>query len=566
MEIQEDNLNEINTNSTDTSNLTLRKKKEVQKNPKNENNDIFKKPINELLPGEIELQNEELVFSHKKRQRDFKSPIINLINNDSLSLTYEKKLVNDEEKILSEKALELFKELQIPPTPGIKEGEYDTNFHDKREKIVLNILKDENLITNQRKLACTTENIDIFCAILDNFNTFCYYNNKFMVNSHDYLDKIVENSFVFEDKSKSIPLALKFCNSVFEFGFFEEHQRYINYFVNLVINDEKMNYINSIPRAKIYLYYIIYLIFKDSSDNIKLDNGVLKNFMGHLLLDLNVYDHEVTEIIIQLINSICDNILYNKIFKNESIDISIAAEVNKYMFKLISETIKNLPLEEKDQIINNDSINFIIKQSFNIIIKIISGINLINENINTHETLVSKENKQFYYEFIKYFSSFSLNNKNFSWFLDIMAKFAEIPYYSDVYLKEDIINIIFEKFIAKKNMICEVFQFMRSLLETDPLFKFFSSYEKFYLSMNSLDVEKSPYLTNVHYMFMVQQLLVKGEALGCLDNIYDRLCCIQAREKVEEIFYKHGNQKIIHEKYSEIMPKLDELEKKIQIE
>ena len=566
MEIQEDNLNEINTNSTDTSNLTLRKKKEVQKNPKNENNDIFKKPINELLPGEIELQNEELVFSHKKRQRDFKSPIINLINNDSLSLTYEKKLVKDEEKILSEKALELFKELQIPPTPGIKEGEYDTNFHDKREKIVLNILKDENLIINQRKLACTTKNIDIFCAILDNFNTFCYYNNKFMVNSHDYLDKIVENSFEFEDKSKSIPLALKFCNSVFEFGFFEEHQRYINYFVNLVINDEKMNYINSIPRAKIYLYYIIYLIFKDSSDNIKLDNGVLKNFMGHLLLDLNVYDHEVTEIIIQLINSICDNILYNKIFKNESIDISIAAEVNKYMFKLISETIKNLPLEEKDQIINNESIYFIIKQSFNIIIKIISGINLINENINTHETLVSKENKQFYYEFIKFFSSFSLNNKIFCWFLDIMAKFAEIPYYSDVYLKEDIINIIFEKFIAKKNMICEVFQFMRSLLETDPLFKFFSSYEKFYLAMNSLDVEKSPYLTNVHYMFMVQQLLVKGEALGCLDNIYDRLCCIQAREKVEEIFYKHGNQKIIHEKYSEIMPKLDELEKKIQIE
>ena len=566
MEIQEDNLNEINTNSTDTSNLTLRKKKEVQKNPKNENNDIFKKPINELLPGEIELQNEELVFSHKKRQRDFKSPIINLINNDSLSLTYEKKLVNDEEKIISEKVLELFKELQIPPTPGIKEGEYDTNFHDKREKIVLNILKDENLIINQRKLACTTKNIDIFCAILDNFNTFCYYNNKFMVNSHDYLDKIVENSFEFEDKSKSIPLALKFCNSVFEFGFFEEHQRYINYFVNLVINDEKMNYINSIPRAKIYLYYIIYLIFKDSSDNIKLDNGVLKNFMGHLLLDLNVYDHEVTEIIIQLINSICDNILYNKIFKNESIDISIAAEVNKYMFKLISETIKNLPLEEKDQIINNESIYFIIKQSFNIIIKIISGINLINENINTHETLVSKENKQFYYEFIKFFSSFSLNNKIFCWFLDIMAKFAEIPYYSDVYLKEDIINIIFEKFIAKKNMICEVFQFMRSLLETDPLFKFFSSYEKFYLSMNSLDVEKSPYLTNVHYMFMVQQLLVKGEALGCLDNIYDRLCCIQAREKVEEIFYKHGNQKIIHEKYSEIMPKLDELEKKIQIE
>jgi hypothetical protein len=568
MEIQEDNANEIKTNSKDMSNLTLRKKKDVQKSSKNENNNIFKetKPFNELLPGEIELENDDLVFSNKKRQRDGKASIINVINNDSLNINYDIKTVNDEEKILSEKALEIYKQLQIPPTPGLKEGDYDSIFHDKREKIVLDILKDENMVINQRKLACTTKNVDIFCAILDNFNAFCYYNNKFMVNSHDYLDKIVDNAFEFEDKSKSIPLALKFCNTVFEFGFFEEHQRYINFFINLIINDTKMKYLSNIPRAKIYLYYIIYLVFKDSSDNIELDNGILKNFMGHLLLDINIYDHELTQIIIQLINTICDNILYHKIFKNESIDISIAAEINKYMFKLISEIIKNLGPEEKDKIIKDENINYIIKQSFNIIIKIVSGINLVNENINTHETLVIKENKVYYYEFIKFFSSFSLDNKNFCWFLDIMAKFAEVSYYSDIYLKEDIIHIIFDKFIAKKNMICEIFQFMRSLLETEPLFKFFSSYEKFYVTMNSLDEEKSPYLANVHYLFMVKQLLEKGEALGCLDKIYDRLCCIQAKEKVEQIFYKHGNEKIIHEKYNEIMPKLDELNKKIQID
>ena len=568
MEIQEDNANEINTNSKDMSNLTLRKKKDVQKSSKNENNNIFKetKPFNELLPGEIELENDDLVFSNKKRQRDGQSTIINLINNDSLSLNYDKKTANDEEKILSEKALEIYKQLQIPPSPGLKAGDYDTVFHDKREKIVLDILKDENMVTNQRKLACTTKNVDIFCAILDNFNAFCYYNNKFMVNSHDYLDKIVDNAFEFEDKSKSIPLALKFCNTVFEFGFFEEHQRYINFFVNLIINDTKMKYLSSIPRAKIYLYYILYLIFKDSSDNIELDNGILKNFIGHLLLDINIYDHELTQIIIQLINTMCDNILYHKIFKNESIDISIAAEINKFMFKLISEIIKNLGPEEKDKIIKDENINYIIKRSFNIIIKIVSGINLVNVNINTHEILVSKENKVYYYEFIKFFSSFSLNDKNFGWFLDIMAKFAEVPYYSDIYLKEDIIHIIFDKFIPKKNKICEIFQFMRSLLETEPLFKFFSSYEKFYVTMNSLDEEKSPSLANVHYLFMVKQLLEKGEALGCLDKIYDRLCCIQAKEKVEQIYYKHGNEKIVHEKYNEIMPKLDELNKKIQID
>ena len=570
MEIQEDNNDEIKTNSKDISNLTLRKKKDVLKNTQMEDNNIFKntKSFNELLPGEIELQDEEIVFSHKKRQRNEKKAIINLNNENSYSIINDKKVANDEEKILSEKALDLFKQLQIPPTPGIKEGEYDSIYHDKREAIVSNILKDEDMIMNQRKLACTTKNIDIFCAILDNFNAFCYYNNKFMVNSHDYLDKIVDNAFEFEDKSKSLPLVLKFCNSVFEFGFFEDfHQRYANFFLNIVINDTKMKDINSIPRAKIYLYYIIYLNFKDSWENINIDNGTLKNFIGHILMDINIYDYELTEIIIQLINALCDNILYQKIFKKESIDIQIAAEINKFMFKLISEIIKNLGPEEKDKIIKDNSINFIIKQSFNIIIKIISGINLVStNNIHLQEILVSKENKQFYYEFIKFFASLNLDKKNFGWFLDIMAKCAEISYYSDIYLKEDIINIIFDKFMMKKNFVCEVFQFMRSLLEVDSLFNYYCASEKFYNGINNLDVEKDNFYTCVHYLFIVQQLLEKGESSGCLDNIYDRLCCIQAKEKVEQIFYKHGNEDIIHKKYNEIIPKLDELSKKIMIE
>ena len=61
-----------------------------------------------------------------------------------------------------------------------------------------------------------------------------------------------------------------------------------------------------------------------------------------------------------------------------------------------------------------------------------------------------------------------------------MAKFAEITYYSDIYLRDDIISIIFEKFIVKKNYMCQVFQFMPSLVETGPLFKYYSSCEKFY--------------------------------------------------------------------------------------
>ena len=564
MDINEDNNEELEQNKKEVSNLSLRKPKINQKI----SNNLFnsQKVFNDLLPGEIELKNEEIFFSHKKRQRDDNTSLINISNEDCSSFTGNN-LINDEEKKFSEKALEIFKKLQIPPTPGLKEGDYDTALHNKKEAIVKDILSNENEVNGLRKLACSTRNIDIYCALLDNFNTFSYYNNKFMVNSHYCLDKMVLNAFEFEDKSKTIPLVLKFCNSVFEFGFFEEyHQIYVDFFINLFLDEKKMKFLNEIPRAKIYIYFIIYMIFKDSWQNITIGKEKLRKFINLILLDLTIYDHELTAIIIQLINAICDNIIYPKIFKDEPVDIDACAEINKYMFKLISEIIKNLPPNEKDKIITVESLRFIVKNSFSAVIKIISGLNMINsDNNDLQETLVSKENKQFYFEFIKFFSNFNLEYKIFTWLLDTMAKFAEISYYNDIYLREEMINIIFEKFIVRKNYIEDVFQFMRSLLEGG-LFKFFCACDKFYDALNSLDVEKNPYLTSVHFLFMIQQLLEKGEENKCLDNIYDRLCCIQAKEKVEQIYYKFGNEEIIAKKYHEIMPKLDELNKRIQIE
>lgn len=237
------------------------------------------------------------------------------------------------------------------------------------------------------------------------------------------------------------------------------------------------------------------------------------------------------------------------------------------MFKLVSETIKSLGQNNLDKILNNEILNFIIKQSLNVVIKIIAGINLINENnTSVQEMLVSKENKQFYAEFLIIFSNLNLNERSFLWLLDNMAKFAEISYYSDIFLRNDIINIIFEKFIVKKNNICEVFQFMRSLVESRTLFDFYCACDKFYKALNDLDVDKNPFLTSVHFMFIVKELLDKGEEKKISDKIYDRLCIIQAKEKIEQIYYKYGNEEIVHKKYNEIMPKLDELNKNIQID
>jgi hypothetical protein len=43
-----------------------------------------------------------------------------------------------------------------------------------------------------------------------------------MVDSQEYLIGIVDNAFEFDNKYKPISLAIKFCYSVIDFGFFEE--------------------------------------------------------------------------------------------------------------------------------------------------------------------------------------------------------------------------------------------------------------------------------------------------------------------------------------------------------
>ena len=557
MDIQEEDLDsspktEPNSN---LKSLSLRKQKQPkQKEVKNTLNSS-----NDILNGEIILENEQIEFIHKKRYR-----LSNI--GEKIKIDSNKEYKDYEEEQISKKIIEIYHKLQVPTSNNIKEGEYDSKYHDKREAIVTELLKDTNLFNEIRKLATRTKNLDVYCTILDIFNDICYYNNQFMVDSHDYLEAIINNAFEFEDKYKSISLSIKFCYSVIDFGFFEEKRKqFIDYFVGLVLDDKKNNEINNVQGAKIYLYYIIYLIFKDSWENINLNQEIFNKFVARILSELNINNLELTQEIILLINTLCDNILYPKIFKKQTINYEIAKEINKYMFQLISVILQNIPENEKDNIINVQNINYIIRQAFNVIIKIISGINLIPENnINIQEALVPKKEKQMLYEFIMLFSQLNLDEKNFLWLADIMAKFAEISYYSDMYLKEEIINIIFGKFMLKEKYISDIFQFLRSLLEVEPLFKYFSKCDKFYKALNSLNIDKNPYYTIVHFLFMIQNLLENGEKYGNINDIYQRLCTIQAKEKIEQTFYKYGKEEIIHKKYNAIIPKLEELDKKIE--
>ena len=554
MDIQEEDMNSPQKNKS----LSLRKPKQ-SKQASSKNSKISS---NDILNGEIILENEQIEFIHKKRYR--------LMNNTELLTNTEsnKKYKDYEEEQLFLKVIDIYNQLQVQSSIGIKEGEYDSEYHDKRETIVTELLKNVNLFNDIRKLATKTKNENIYCTILNIFNDFCYYNNQFMIESHEYLIDIIDNAFEFENKYKPISLSIKFCYSVIDFGFFEEkREKFIQYFMGLVLDDKKNNFINCVQGAKVYLYYIIYMIFKDSWENINLNQDTFQKFIIRVLSEININSYELLEVLILLINTMCDNILYPKIFKKQQINYEIAKEIIKYMFQLISVILGNIPPNEKDKIIKVENINYIIRQTINVILKIISGVNLIKENdINIQGMLVPQKEKQMLFEFIMLFSGLNLDEKNFLWLADIMAKFAEISYYSDIYLKEEIMNIIFGKFMLKDKYICDVFQFLRSLLEVEPLFSFYSKCDKFYQALSNLNIDKSQLFTCVHFLFMIQNLLEGGEKYGNIDHIYNRLCTIHTKEKMEQIFYKYGNDDIIHKKYNAIMPKLEELEKKIDID
>ena len=609
MEIQEEeNINSTSKAESSSKNnkpLSLRKQKPPKQNQQN-NTQVS---LNSILNGEIVLQNEQIEFIHKKRHR--------LTNNvEIIKQDQNKKYKDYEEEQLTQKIIEIYNKLQVKCSSEIKEGEYNTEYHDKREAIVNELLKNTELFNDIRKFATKTTNADIYCTILDMFNDFCYYNNEFMINSHDYLKAILNNAFEFDDKYKykTISLSIKFCYSVIDFGFFDENNRqeFINYFIELILNEQKNKYISSVQGAKTYLYFIIYLTFKDSWEYININPDIFQKFIKSVLSEININNCELLEVIILLINTCCDNILYPKIFQKKDINYDIAIEINKYMFELVSVILTNLPPNEKDKIIKVDNINYIIKQTFNVIIKIISGINLIQENDEKNENnkndkndiimkdindqsnvndmkdinennndndknnlndkndndiqkkLVPEKGKQILYEFIMLFSGFNLDEKNFLWLADIMAKFAEIPYYSDIYIKEEIKDLIFNKFMLKEKYICDIFQFLRSLLEVKPLFEEFSLNDKFYEALNRLDIDKHPFHTVVHFLFMIENLLVDGEKYKKLNDIYVKLCNINAKERVEKIYYKYGNDEIVNKKYNEIMPKLEKLKNNME--
>lgn len=556
MEINEEE-KYANNDESSKEKLSLRKAKkqqETQFNPINLNSQPS------LLPAELIYDGDKISLNKKRLREENSNQIENFELIENISTI---------EQNIYEKIKNTWEELLPKPSKGLKEDDYDYEDHNRREKIVNDLVKNNNdLILEMKNFALKTDNENIFCMVLENFNTFCYYNNTFIVESADFLDKLILKAFEFKKNEKTIALTLKLSYCIFDFKFVtqEQNELYANLFIDIALNEEKLNIINNISNAKTYLFYLIYLIFEDSLNYIKIKEENFYKFIELSLKEINTNDIALLEIIIRLLNVICEFLIYTPLISNENSTLKMSAslgnKINNNMFLLI----KNIMNDQKENIINNSNMFQILKKSFSVIAKIISIENFTDEkNKQSQEILVTDENKKFVFEFIKYFSNLPLNKENFCWFLDILAKFSESSYFCNIFLNYDIINIIFKKLSLKKENFEDFLQFMRSLLETDELFKFYSLSNEFYEVLKEVDINSDSNYCLFHFLFIIQNLIVKPTNKKInINDIFDKLCGVQAKEKVEQIYYKYSsNDKKMNDMCRSILHTFEELQKKI---
>lgn len=566
MQIEEEEIDNDNIfpSSTNNNELSLRKPKTGKENKKLKKQK--KNLSNALLPGEIELQGEEIIFSNKKRIRDI-SDIEEIKKGGNIF-----NISSDIEKQAYDKAVEIWKLLLPRPTPGLSPDDYDTKDHDRREQIVNNILKNDEILKGQNSLALNTKNSNVFSTVLENFNTFCYYNNKFMIDSISILDKIVLKAFELDNPKNNIPLVLKFSDQIFEFGFIknEDNEKYANFWIDILLDKNRSSLLDKIERAKIYLYYIIYLILHSSMDEINIGEQKFNLFLFQALNDLNVNDYEITEVIIKLISIIFDNIIFPRLLKDEKIiDVHVIRDIIVRIFNLLTEIFKKINEIEIELIIIDDDINYIIRHSFIIITKIISGYNAKNEkDTETQKLLVSQGNMEFIYQFIVEMSKFKLDDKNYNWLLDTLSRLAEISYYSQLFLKDEMKKIIFEKlYLSGGSNSIDYVQFLRSLLEVDDLFSNYSIDNNFYDILNNIDIENCPLPLAIQFGFIAHSLVEKM-SINHINSkkIFIKMCSIQMKEKVEQIYFRFKKVEIIKINSEEVLKYLDGEEKKIDME
>ena len=434
------------------------------------------------------------------------------------------------------------------------ENDYDIKEEKRRKNLVNDLINDTESINYQIKTAINTKNQYIFCLICDNFNTYCSLNNNFLIKCLEFLDKLLLKSFEFDDYKESISFIINLCYLIFEYKFFDNKikQKYINIYIEILIDENKIKKLDEIPDAKIYLFSIVYSLFYSLDNDIKINEEKIISLIKYIYLEINENNNkdcnfEILELLLKILDVLCTNENFISIYKYNKNKIYILKDINIQMYHILTKIINNLKLDERQNIITDDDINFIVRYSINIIIKNMIEINIIYlNNDNVQKLIITNDIYNLIYGFIIGMSNLNLDEKNYCWLIGLMENLIKIPYYQSIFSNNDYQVIILNKFrYLFPNKISYYLKLIGEIINIDEVFKKYLNNSDFIKllegddDLTSNDSGCYEYLRNVLYLIKKN---IKNN-----DNYFKNKYILikdKIKQRIELIFDKTKNNKI----------------------
>ena len=500
-------MNIIEEEKTDISLRSKKSKKNKQKNFENHHRDF-------------DINGDSIYFIKRKRARG-KNYLIEENENEIINFSKE-------ENNLIFKIKEIYKKLKPKYIfQNNYENIYDTQEETRRKTLVNEVIKDSNFIKLQKDIILNTKNISLFCVILENFYIFSSYNNYFLIDMLEILDKLIIKSFKFFDFYQSISGVIHLSYLIFEYKLFnnEIKEKYINLLIDILMDKNKIEILNNINmiREKNYIFYIIYtLLHSSNSDDIKIKEEKIILFLKYMSYEINKIFinnntniinqyYEQIELLLKILDEICINENFINIYRKNKNNIFIIKDINILMNNIFNKIINNLSLDDRQEIIDDNDINFIVRFSMNIIIKNLSGINDYYNNEPNIQKIINKEDIYNYiYWFIIGMSYLKLDEKNYCWLLGIMEIIIQIPYYQKLFYEKEYQSIIINNLrYIFHNKINDYFKLIKKIISINDLFKIYINDNEFKNIIEGEGLEKYNISAVSEYLDIIQILIEK---------------------------------------------------------
>ena len=495
-----------------------------------------------------------IYFTKKKRERQ---KIYNKFEEEKESYS---NITNKESKIILK-----IKELRDKLAPKyIIQKEFNNEFdlieENRRKNLVNELIKDKYFIDFQKDIFLATLNVDIFCIICENYWTICLYNNNFLIDTLKILDRIILKSFEFKKFEKSVSSVMNLCYLIFEYKLFDDKtkEKYLNFFIAILIDNNYNTKLNLLQIEKNYIFYIIYTLFNSSpsnSNNIQIKEDKIILFIQYIFNEINTIlnninqCYEKLELILKVMDELCNNENFKNIFKNNKNNLYIIKEINKIMNNILNRIINGLDLDEKQEIINDGDINFIVRFSMNIIIKNIIEINdIYNNDIYINRFIINEDIYNFIKGFIIGISYLNLDEKNYCYLIGLMEILIDIPCYQNLFIENEIQIIIINRLrFAFPNKISTYFKFLQKILNKNEILKNYLENNDFKKIFEDDNILKYNIIGCIEYLNVVLILIenvLNNKNLNIREKNMFSDCNI--KEKIELIFNSTKNNNVIN--------------------